>query len=88
MEIQSNIPELTQKQIVQQLCYSDSTVKRYRDQINLAGAYNRNTTKRKKMSSQDGSITVKGQNCEDENEIFSRNDLVDRVYLMNDLMKF
>ena len=40
------------------------------------------------MSSQDGSITVKGQNCEDENEIFSRNDLVDRVYLMNDLVKF
>ena len=52
MEIKSNEPRLTQKQICNQLGYSDSTIKRYRDNIQMDSPYDRNnykkrTTKRK-----------------------------------------
>ena len=51
MEIESNEPRLTQKQICKQLGFSDSTIKRYRDDIQMESPYNRNnskkTTKRK-----------------------------------------
>ena len=36
MEKKSNEPKLTQKQICNQLGYSDSTIKRYRDDISMA----------------------------------------------------
>ena len=35
MEIKSNDPKLTQRQICNQLGYSDSTIKRYRDDISM-----------------------------------------------------
>ena len=52
MEIKSNEPRLTPKQTSKQLGYSDSTIKRYRDDINMDCPYNRynykkRTTKRK-----------------------------------------
>ena len=52
MEKKSNEPKLTQKQICNQLGFSDSTIKRYRDDISMDSPYKRNnykkrTTKRK-----------------------------------------
>ena len=53
----SNIPETTQKQKAEQLKFSDSTNKIYRDQINKSGPRNKKNTKRQKMRSQAVSIT-------------------------------
>ena len=36
----------------------------------MPSLYNRKTTKRKQMSSQEGPITVKDGNCETENEFY------------------
>ena len=41
MEIKSNEPKLRQTQILNQLGFFDSTVKRYRDDINLNSPYKR-----------------------------------------------
>ena len=51
MEIKSNEPRLTQKQICNQLGYSDSTIKRFRDDIQMDSPYKR-TKYRKKTQSQ------------------------------------
>ena len=48
MEIRSNNPRMTQKQICYQLGTSDCTMKRYRNDINMDSPYNRNNYKRKK----------------------------------------
>ena len=52
MEIKSHETKLTQKQICNQLRFSDSTIRRYRDDINVHSPYKWNnykkrTTKRK-----------------------------------------
>ena len=49
MEIRSNNPRITQKQICSQLGTSDSTIKRYRNDINMDSPYNRNNYKKKKI---------------------------------------
>ena len=41
METKTIEPKLTQKQILKQLGYSDSTIKRYRDDINMDSPYKR-----------------------------------------------
>ena len=41
MEIRSNNPRMTQNQICKQLGTSDSTIKRYRDDIQMDSPYNR-----------------------------------------------
>ena len=51
MEIRSNDPKLTQKQICNQLGFSDSTIKRYRDDIHMDSPYDRNKY-RKKITNQ------------------------------------
>ena len=48
MEIRSNNPRLTQKQICNHLGFSDSTIRRYRDDINMDSPYNRNNNKKKR----------------------------------------
>ena len=48
MEIRSNNRRMTQKQICDQLGFSDSTLKRYRNDINMNSPYNRNNYKKKK----------------------------------------
>ena len=48
MEIRSNNRGMTQKQICKQLGFSDSTIKRYRNDINMDSPYNRNNYKKKK----------------------------------------
>ena len=50
-EIKSKEPRLTQKQIFNQLGYSDSTIKRFRDDIQMDSPYKR-TKYRKKTQSQ------------------------------------
>ena len=47
MEIRSNNRRMTQKEICNQLGFSDSTIKRYRLDINMDSPYNRNKYKRK-----------------------------------------
>ena len=48
MEIRSNNRRMTQKEICKQLGFSDSTIKRYRNDINMDSPYNRNNYKKKK----------------------------------------
>ena len=48
MQIRSNNREMTQKQICKDLKISDSTIKRYRKDINMDSPYNRNNYKKKK----------------------------------------
>ena len=49
MEIRSNNPRMTQKQICNQLGTSDSTIKRYRNDINMDSPYNNNNYEKKKI---------------------------------------
>ena len=53
MEMKSNNPKLTQKQIAKGLGYSDSTLKRYRNDINMQSPYRYNEPKRPQMTSND-----------------------------------
>ena len=39
MELKSNEPRLTQKQISKQFGFSDSTIKRYRNDVNMLSPY-------------------------------------------------
>ena len=48
MEVKFNNPKLTQKQICKQLGFSDSTIKRYRDDIKMDSPYRRNTNEKRK----------------------------------------
>ena len=50
MEIKYNEPKLTQKKIPKQLGFSDSTIKRYRDDIDMDSPYDRKKFKRKIIS--------------------------------------
>ena len=51
MEMKSNNPKLTQKQIAKGLGYSDSTLKRYRNDINMQSPYRYNTSKKPQKTS-------------------------------------
>ena len=46
MEVKSSNPKMTQKQICNQLGLSDSTIKRYRNDINMDSPFNRNNLKK------------------------------------------
>ena len=50
MEEKFNNPRLPQKQICKQLGFSDSTIKRYRDDIKMDSPYRRNIHKKKNLS--------------------------------------
>ena len=47
MEIKSNEPKSTQKQICNQIGYSDSTIERFRDDIQMDSPYKRNKYRKK-----------------------------------------
>ena len=51
METKSNNPKLTQKQIAKSLGYSDSTVKRYRNDIKMVSPYRIDDLKRPRLTS-------------------------------------
>ena len=50
MEMKSNNPKLTQKQICKELGFSDSTVKRYRNDIKMASPYRIDGLKRPRLT--------------------------------------
>ena len=83
MEVKPNNTKLTEEQKGQQFGFSDSTIKRYRDQMDMPSFYNRKTTKKEKMSSHDGTIKVKVKNYGTENELFSGRVLSDKVFITN-----
>ena len=70
---ESNFLTFTQKQIAQQLVYSDSSIKTYRDQLNMPSACNTKETERKRVSYQDGPTALENletSNCENEMRFF------------------
>ena len=60
MEIKSNEPKLTQKQVCNQLSCSDSTIERYRDDISVDSPYKRNKDRKKNRKS--NSTVTQSQN--------------------------
>ena len=50
LDIKSNNPKMTQKEIGRELGTSDSFIKRYRDDIKMDSPYNRNKYKKKKSN--------------------------------------
>ena len=57
MELKYNNPKLTQKQICNQLGFSDSTIKRYRDDIKMDSPYNRNNYKKRRPKKEPDNTT-------------------------------
>ena len=76
MEIRSNNPRMTQKQICNQLGTSDSTIKRYRNDINMDSPYNRNNYKKKKTK-KTPDITTTESNKTDIDES-SKNKIIEK----------
>ena len=75
MEIRSNNPRMTQKQICNQLGTSDSTIKRYRNDINMDSPYNRNNYKRKKTKKTPDITTENNKTAIDES---SKNKIIEK----------
>ena len=75
MEIRSNDPRMTQKQICNQLGTSDSTIKRYRNDINMDSPYNRNNYKRKKTKKTPDITTENNKTAIDES---SKNKIIEK----------
>ena len=59
MEIRSSNPRMTQNQICKQLGTSDSTIKRYRDDIKMDSPYNRNNYKKRRPKKEPDNTTAK-----------------------------
>ena len=70
--------------LAEQLIFSDSIIERYKDQKTCLVVMKKNTMK-KKIDSQDASITVEDGNCETENENFSVKELKDKAFIKNKL---
>ena len=75
MEIRSNIPRMTQKQICNQLGTSDSTIKRYRNDITMDSPYNRNNYKKKKLKKTPDITTENNKTVIDES---SKNKIIEK----------
>ena len=75
MEIRSNNPRMTQKQICNQLGTSDSTIKRYRNDINMDSPYNRNNYRRKKTKKTPDITTENNKTAIDES---SKNKIIEK----------
>ena len=74
MELKYNIPRMTQKQICNQLGFSDSTIKRYRNDINMDSPYNGNNYRRKKTK-KTVDITTENNKTADES---SKNKIIEK----------
>ena len=57
MEEKYNNPKLTQKEICKKLGFSDSTIKRYRDDIQMVSPYRRNNNKKKTPKQKPPTVT-------------------------------
>ena len=75
MELKYNNPRMTQKEICNQLGFSDSTIKRYRDDIKMDSPYRRNTNKRKKPNQLSNTITENNKPVIDES---SKNKIIEK----------
>ena len=75
MEIPSINPRMTQKQICNQLGTSDSTIKRYRNDINMDSPYNRNNYKKKKTKKTPDITTENNKPVIDES---SKNKIIEK----------
>ena len=75
MEIRSNNRRMTQKEICNQLGFSDSTIKRYRNDINMDSLYNRNIYKRKKTKKTPDITTENNKTVIDES---SKNKIIEK----------
>ena len=69
LEIRSNNPRMTQNQICKHLCTSDSTIKRYRDDIEMDSPYNRNQYKKKSNKSNTTNENTKNNKKDKKNNI-------------------
>ena len=79
MEAKFNNPKLTQKQICKQLGFSDSTIKRYRDDIKMDSPYRRNNHKKKKSKQSPDTATEnisKNENTKSVTNKKSRNNVI------------
>ena len=76
MEIRSNNPRMTQKQICNQLGTSDSTIKRYRNDINMDSPYRiNNNNKNKKLKKLSDITTENNKTVLDES---SKNKIIEK----------
>ena len=66
MEAKFNNPKLTQKEICKQLGFSDSTIKRYRDDIKMDSPYRRKNHKKKKPKQSPDTTTENTKTVIDE----------------------
>ena len=78
MEEKFNNPRLTQKQICKQLGFSDSTIKRYRDDIKMDSPYRRTNHKKKKpkQSPDTTEIISKNENTKSVTNKRSKNNVL------------
>ena len=72
MEAKFNNPKLTQKEICKQLGFSDSTIKRYRDDIKMDSPYRRNNHKKKKPKQSPDTTTENTKTVIDEPSKYKR----------------
>ena len=75
MDIRSNNPRMTQKLICNQLGFSDSTIKRYRDDIKMDSPYIRNNYKKKKPKKSPDITTENNRTVIDES---SKNKIIEK----------
>ena len=82
MALKYNNPKLTQKQICKQLGFSDSTIKRYRDDIKMDSPYRRNTSnKRKKPIHLSNTVTeniIKNENTKKDMDDSTKNKIIEK----------
>ena len=89
MEEKYNNPGLTQKEICNQLGFTDRTIRRYRDDIKMDSPYRINNNKKKKPKQSPSSTTtenkksknnvIKGGNVSNTNTISGR-ELIDQAF--------
>ena len=75
MEIRSNNRRMTQKEICNQLGFSDSTIKRYRNDINMDSPYSRNKYKKKTTKKTPDITTENNKTVIDES---SKNKIIEK----------
>ena len=91
MEEKYNNPRLTQKEICNQLGFTDRTIRRYRDDIKMDSPYRINNNKKKKPKTENTKSVpnkksknnvIKGGNISDINTLYGK-ELIDQAFLEN-----
>ena len=79
MEEKFNNPKLTQKEICKKLGFSDSTIKRYRDDIQMDSPYRRNNHKKKTNNKSNTSVSQPQSNPQSTNESSKNKNIEKRI---------